>query len=143
MRKKNIEFVLLIGYPVIKKNTQDEEKESYGTLSFLRSHRHRMGNIYLCISPGQKPLPQLSDFVFCLDNVSGGTAPTGRQPDICDSIGYYVFYASADAGVSQGEKLTKLLAERVNKAMLIYRKDPTPPYLIPSAVGETTKNLRS
>ncbi len=36
------------------------------------------------------------------------------------------------AGLSQGEKLTKLLAERVNKAMLVYRKDPTPPYLIPS-----------
>ena len=36
------------------------------------------------------------------------------------------------AGLSGGEKLTKLLAERVDKAMLVYRKDPTPPYLIPS-----------
>ncbi|MBO6115335.1 MAG: YdcF family protein [Lachnospiraceae bacterium] len=86
----------------------------------------------MLLIPGQKPLPQLSDFVFCLDNVSGGTAPTGRQPDICDGIGYYVFYASAGAGLSQGEKLTKLLAERVDKAMLVYRKDPTPPYLISS-----------
>ena len=36
------------------------------------------------------------------------------------------------AGLSGGERLTKLLAERVDKAMLVYRKDPTPPYLIPS-----------
>ena len=36
------------------------------------------------------------------------------------------------AGLSGGERLTKLLADRVDKAMLIYRKDPTPPYLIPS-----------
>lgn len=36
------------------------------------------------------------------------------------------------AGLSGGERLTKLLAARVNKAMLVYRKDPTPPYLIPS-----------
>ncbi|MBQ8084507.1 MAG: YdcF family protein [Lachnospiraceae bacterium] len=36
------------------------------------------------------------------------------------------------AGLSKGEKLTKLLAERVDKAMLVYQKAPTPPYLIPS-----------
>ncbi len=36
------------------------------------------------------------------------------------------------AGLSGGEKLTKLLAKRVDKAILVYRKDPTPPYLIPS-----------
>lgn len=42
---------------------------------------------------------------------------------------YIIIHGS---GLSGGEKLTKLLAERVDKAILVYRKDPTPPYLIPS-----------
>lgn len=36
------------------------------------------------------------------------------------------------AGLSGGEKLTKLLADRVDKAIRVYRKAPNPPYLIPS-----------
>lgn len=36
------------------------------------------------------------------------------------------------AGLAGGEKLTKLLSDRVDKAIEIYRKDPTPPYMIPS-----------
>lgn len=128
--QSNIDFILLIEYPVGKKKTQGEE--SNGTVYFLRSHHHRMGNIYLRISTGQEPLSQLSDFVCRLDDVCGGTAPSCRRPDIHDGITYCVFWASAGAGLSKGEKLTKLLAERVDKAMLVYQKAPTPPYLIPS-----------
>ena len=36
------------------------------------------------------------------------------------------------AGLLHGEQLTKLLQGRVDKAIEVYRKDPTPPILIPS-----------
>lgn len=36
------------------------------------------------------------------------------------------------AGLADGERVSKLLAERVDKAIELYRKDPTPPILIPS-----------
>lgn len=36
------------------------------------------------------------------------------------------------AGLLEGERLTKLLQDRVDKAIEVYRKDPTPPKLIPS-----------
>ena len=36
------------------------------------------------------------------------------------------------AGLIDGERLTKLLQDRVDKAISVYRKDPTPPFLIPS-----------
>lgn len=36
------------------------------------------------------------------------------------------------AGLIDGERLTKLLQDRVDKAINVYRKDPTPPFLIPS-----------
>ncbi len=36
------------------------------------------------------------------------------------------------AGLLQGDRVSKLLADRIDKAIEIYRKDPTPPILIPS-----------
>ena len=36
------------------------------------------------------------------------------------------------AGLLHGDQLTKLLRDRVDKAIRVYRKDPTPPKLIPS-----------
>ena len=36
------------------------------------------------------------------------------------------------AGLIDGSRVSKLLAERVDKAIEVYRKDPTPPILIPS-----------
>lgn len=36
------------------------------------------------------------------------------------------------AGLIDGERVSKLLADRVDKAIEIYRKDPTPPFMIPS-----------
>jgi len=36
------------------------------------------------------------------------------------------------AGLLHGDQLTKLLRDRVDKAIQVYRKDPTPPKLIPS-----------
>lgn len=36
------------------------------------------------------------------------------------------------AGLLGGERVTKLLSERLDKAIEIYRKDPTPPMMIPS-----------
>lgn len=36
------------------------------------------------------------------------------------------------AGLLGGDKVSKLLADRLDKAIEIYRKDPTPPYMIPS-----------
>ena len=36
------------------------------------------------------------------------------------------------AGLLHGEELTKLLKDRVDKAIEVYRRDPTPPILIPS-----------
>ena len=36
------------------------------------------------------------------------------------------------AGLLQGDKLSKLLRDRLDKAIAVYRKDPTPPRLIPS-----------
>ncbi len=36
------------------------------------------------------------------------------------------------AGLLDGDKVSKLLADRLDKAIEIYRKDPTPPVLIPS-----------
>ena len=36
------------------------------------------------------------------------------------------------AGLIDGERVTKLLADRLDKAIEIYRKDPTPPFMIPS-----------
>ncbi len=36
------------------------------------------------------------------------------------------------AGLLHGDQVSKLLADRLDKAIEIYRKDPTPPYIIPS-----------
>ena len=36
------------------------------------------------------------------------------------------------AGLLNGDKVSKLLAERLDKAIEIFRMDPTPPYMIPS-----------
>lgn len=36
------------------------------------------------------------------------------------------------AGLLDGERVSKLLADRLDKAIEVYRKDPTPPMLIPS-----------
>lgn len=36
------------------------------------------------------------------------------------------------AGLIDGDRVSKLLADRIDKAIEIYRKDPTPPYIIPS-----------
>lgn len=36
------------------------------------------------------------------------------------------------AGLLQGKKVSKLLADRIDKAIEVYHKDPTPPILIPS-----------
>lgn len=36
------------------------------------------------------------------------------------------------AGLLDGNRVSKLLSDRLNKAIEVYRKDPTPPYLIPS-----------
>ena len=36
------------------------------------------------------------------------------------------------AGLIDGSKVSKLLSERIDKAIEVYRKDPTPPVLIPS-----------
>ncbi|MBQ5340930.1 MAG: YdcF family protein, partial [Oscillospiraceae bacterium] len=36
------------------------------------------------------------------------------------------------AGLINGEKVTKLLSDRLDKAIDVYRKDPTPPKMIPS-----------
>ena len=36
------------------------------------------------------------------------------------------------AGLLEGDRVSKLLADRIDKAIQIYRKDPTPPMLIPS-----------
>ena len=36
------------------------------------------------------------------------------------------------AGLLDGRRVSKLLADRLDKAILVYRKDPTPPILIPS-----------
>ena len=36
------------------------------------------------------------------------------------------------AGLLNGDKVSKLLADRLDKAIEIYRMDPTPPYMIPS-----------
>ena len=36
------------------------------------------------------------------------------------------------AGLLEGERISKLLSERIDKALDIYHKDPTPPILIPS-----------
>ncbi len=44
------------------------------------------------------------------------------------------------AGLINGERVTKLLADRIDKAIEVYRKDPTPPVLIPSGgQGEDEK----
>jgi len=36
------------------------------------------------------------------------------------------------AGLIGGRKVSKLLADRIDKAIMVYTKDPTPPFLIPS-----------
>ena len=36
------------------------------------------------------------------------------------------------AGLLDGDRMSKLLADRLDKAIEVYRKDPTPPVLIPS-----------
>ena len=36
------------------------------------------------------------------------------------------------AGLLEGDRISKLLADRLDKAIEVYRKDPTPPILIPS-----------
>lgn len=44
------------------------------------------------------------------------------------------------AGLSGGERVTRLLQERLDKAVEVYRKDPTPPKMIPSGgKGEDEK----
>ena len=44
------------------------------------------------------------------------------------------------AGLLDGERVSKLLSDRIDKAIEIYRKDPTPPVLIPSGgQGEDEK----
>jgi len=44
------------------------------------------------------------------------------------------------AGLLQGDKLSRLLRDRLDKAVAVYRKDPTPPKLIPSGgKGEDEK----
>jgi len=36
------------------------------------------------------------------------------------------------AGLLHGNQVTRLLGDRIDKAIELYRKDPTPPYMIPS-----------
>ena len=45
------------------------------------------------------------------------------------------------AGLIDGEKVGKLLQDRLDKAIDVYRKDPTPPKLIPSGGRGSDENL--
>ncbi len=45
------------------------------------------------------------------------------------------------AGLLQGERISKLLADRIDKAIEVYRKDPTPPILIPSGGRGSDENI--
>ncbi len=44
-------------------------------------------------------------------------------------------------GLIDGEKVSKLLQERLDKAIKLYRKDPTPPIMIPSGGQGSDENL--
>lgn len=45
------------------------------------------------------------------------------------------------AGLLEGERISKLLSDRLDKAIEVYRKDPTPPKLIPSGGQGADENL--
>ena len=45
------------------------------------------------------------------------------------------------AGLIKGQKVSKLLADRIDKAIEVYRKDPTPPVLIPSGGRGSDEDL--
>lgn len=45
------------------------------------------------------------------------------------------------AGLIEGEKVSKLLQQRLDKAIRVYRRDPTPPKLIPSGGRGSDENV--
>ena len=45
------------------------------------------------------------------------------------------------AGLLEGERVSRLLADRLDKAIEVYHKDPTPPYLIPSGGRGDDENI--
>ena len=104
-------FLVFIGAAV--SYTLEEFQALRETLSYRLAAAACFSIIYVCIS----------FVIFMIYTLFLQVIPRKRDFD------YVVIHG---AGLINGEKVTKLLSDRLDKAIEIYRRDPTPPKMIPS-----------
>ncbi|MBQ4240496.1 MAG: YdcF family protein [Oscillospiraceae bacterium] len=104
-------FIVFIGFAV--SYTRDEFLRIRTTFAYRLAAAACFSIIYVCIS----------FVIFMLYTLFLQIIPRRRDFD------YVIIHG---AGLIDGEKVSKLLSDRLDKAIQVYRKDPTPPKMIPS-----------
>ena len=108
---ETLTFLVFIGTAV--SYTLQEFQQIRATFSYRLAAAACFSIIYVCIS----------FVIFMIYTLFLQVIPRKRDFD------YVVIHG---AGLINGEKVTKLLSDRLDKAIEVYRKDPTPPKMIPS-----------
>ena len=108
---ETLTFLVFIGTAV--SYTLQEFQQIRATFSYRLAAAVCFSIIYVCIS----------FVIFMIYTLFLQVIPRKRDFD------YVVIHG---AGLINGEKVTKLLSDRLDKAIEVYRKDPTPPKMIPS-----------